>query len=79
MHRLAIQKQNMKNMEQAYAVQILFSRACIDAKTVYQALFHEVPHHFPLMFTSPSSQILLGLLHVYSRIAGGGVKYGRPV
>jgi hypothetical protein len=78
MHRLAIQKQNMKNMEQAYAVQILFSRACIDAKTVYQALFHEVPHHSPLMFTSPSSQILLGL-HVYSRIAGGGVKYGRPV
>jgi hypothetical protein len=45
------------------------------------ALFHGVPHHFHLYhlpwFTSLGPN--LPGLHVYSRIAGGGVKYGRPV
>ena len=79
MHRLAIQKQNMKNMEQASAAQILFSRACIDAKTVYQALFHEsastLPPHCSL---PPRPKFYLVCMYVHGS-PEGGVKYGRPV
>ena len=36
MCRLVIQRQNMRSMEQAFAVQILFSRECINAAMVDQ-------------------------------------------
>ncbi|KAJ6725721.1 ACTIN-RELATED PROTEIN 3-LIKE [Salix purpurea] len=58
LERLAIQKQNMKNMEQAYAAQILFSRACIDAKNRLPGIFR---WHYPMKCFITSSSCSLPL------------------
>lgn len=76
----------MRNMGQAYAAQILFSRECINAKNQFGsefqiAMFHGVPYHFHLRHAPQFALLVLFLLgvHIYSLVVRGGVKYVWPV